>query len=112
MARHFVESEIRGLNHTLVDMLDRARDLTTVPMIITSGYRSPTENEAVGGVRDSAHESGLAVDLKNIDGNACFQIVKALLGVGFKRIGVYNYHIHTDIDESKPQSVIWTGVSH
>jgi uncharacterized protein YcbK (DUF882 family) len=112
MARHFTDTEVGGLRPELVDLLDRARDLTTVPFIITSGYRSAAQNEAVGGVRDSSHESGLAVDLKNFDGNAAFQIVKALLAVGFRRLGIYNYHIHVDIDLSKPQNVIWTGVSH
>lgn len=33
------------------------------PLIITSGYRCPAENTAAGGVSDSLHMEGLAVDL-------------------------------------------------
>ena len=32
------------------------------PIIITSGYRSPALNEAVGGVKNSAHVAGRAAD--------------------------------------------------
>jgi len=34
------------------------------PLIITSGYRSPRVNKAVGGVENSAHALGLAADFK------------------------------------------------
>lgn len=34
------------------------------PIIISSGYRCPKLNKAVGGVKDSKHQEGLAVDLK------------------------------------------------
>ena len=33
------------------------------PITITSGYRSPTLNEAVGGVRESHHLEGYAADI-------------------------------------------------
>jgi len=33
------------------------------PIIITSGYRCPALNAAVGGARDSAHMDGLAADI-------------------------------------------------
>lgn len=38
------------------------RDILGVPMIITSGYRSPTLNRAIGGSTTSAHCHGLAID--------------------------------------------------
>lgn len=34
------------------------------PIIINSGYRSPALNKAVGGVNNSKHLQGLAVDIK------------------------------------------------
>ncbi|WP_333992690.1 D-Ala-D-Ala carboxypeptidase family metallohydrolase [Burkholderia orbicola] len=47
----------------LAQTLERARALLGGrPMQITSGYRSPTLNRAVGGVPTSAHAQGLAAD--------------------------------------------------
>lgn len=38
------------------------RDLLGVPMLISSGYRSPALNRAVGGSQTSAHPFGRAID--------------------------------------------------
>lgn len=40
------------------------RDILGVPMIISSGYRSPVLNNAVGGSATSAHCYGLAIDFR------------------------------------------------
>lgn len=48
---------------TLVDdLLDPIREKFAVPMIITSGYRCERLNKLVGGVDDSQHMRGEAVD--------------------------------------------------
>lgn len=47
----------------LVDnLLDRIRERFAVPMIITSGYRCERLNKMVGGVDNSQHMKGEAVD--------------------------------------------------
>lgn len=47
----------------LVDnLLDRIRERFAVPMIITSGYRCEKVNKLVGGVDNSQHMKGEAVD--------------------------------------------------
>lgn len=47
----------------LVDnLLDRIRERFAVPMIITSGYRCERLNKLVGGVDNSQHMKGEAVD--------------------------------------------------
>lgn len=38
------------------------RDILGVPMLVSSGYRSPTLNRAIGGSTTSAHCHGLAID--------------------------------------------------
>ena len=111
MSRYFTDSEVDKLDQRLVDKLDRARNLSGMPFLITSGYRTPDENIQAGGLQDSAHCSGLAVDLRCSDGIQRYKILSALLDVGFKRIGCYDRHIHVDLDETKPQYVIWTGES-
>ncbi len=54
-----VLATIRG---TLGPGMQRVRNALDVPVLITSGYRSPTLNAAVGGSRNSAHMTGLAAD--------------------------------------------------
>jgi zinc D-Ala-D-Ala carboxypeptidase len=49
--------------HTTADMLERIRSTLGVPVIVTSGYRSPQVNAAVGGVSSSDHLSGQAADI-------------------------------------------------
>jgi len=46
----------------LAERLEQVRAIFNAPIIITSGYRSPALNCAVGGVPDSAHMFGRAAD--------------------------------------------------
>jgi hypothetical protein len=110
--RWFDEAEVAGLDPRLVAMLDHARGFAKVPFRITSGLRGSAENRSVGGVDDSAHTRGLAVDLACFDARARMRMLSGLIVAGFRRLGVYNLHIHADIDESLPQDVLWTGQSH
>lgn len=110
--KYFLEEEVVGLKDDLVFRLDRARDLFGAAIIITSGYRDPEHNDNIGGVKDSAHSSGLAVDIRCPDKEMQTKLAWALGAAGFRRIGVYNRHIHCDVDSSKPIPAYWTGVSH
>lgn len=47
--------------------LEQIRTLVGKPVIVTSGYRSPAVNKAVGGASNSAHVLGLAADI-NVPG--------------------------------------------
>lgn len=109
---YFSGEEIKGLQTRLIAMLNIARRAAGVPFVITSGFRDPSRNLDVGGVRDSAHEKGLAVDIRLGEGDVPLRIVYGLGRAGFKRIGLYDKHIHVDCDDSKPQDVIWSGISH
>jgi zinc D-Ala-D-Ala carboxypeptidase len=47
----------------LAAVLEQVRELLGgTPIVVSSGYRSPNLNKAVGGAQNSAHLSGLAVD--------------------------------------------------
>lgn len=52
---------LRVLRETAQQM-EKMRALLGYPIIVTSGYRSPALNQAVGGVNSSAHLTGHAVD--------------------------------------------------
>lgn len=47
---------------TTAEMLERIRATLGVPVIVTSAYRSPELNRAVGGVTSSDHMAGQAAD--------------------------------------------------
>lgn len=105
--KYFSDSEIIGLKPELVSMLDKAREVAGVPFKINSGFRTPEQNEKAGGVKDSAHMSGLAVDISCTNDVNRWAIINSLISVGFTRIGVAKTFIHADCDKSKTQKVIW-----
>lgn len=43
---------------------DRVREYLGVPMAVSSGYRSPKLNAAIGGSKTSSHMQGLAMDFR------------------------------------------------
>ena len=47
----------------LAALLEQVRALVGAPIVISSGYRSPALNKAVGGAANSAHVLGLAADI-------------------------------------------------
>jgi uncharacterized protein YcbK (DUF882 family) len=91
-----------------VERLQAARNRYGRTMYISSGYRCREHNAAVGGVEGSAHMLGMAADIRCLIGQNRFELLQALLGAGFTRIGISSQFIHVDIDKSKPDNVIWT----
>ena len=91
---------------TLVDLLDEARQFAGIPFVITSGIRAPRDENDT-----SSHVTGKAVDIRAPTSRHRHRIVEALLLVGIDRIGVYDRHIHADVDKTKPRFVMWVGVS-
>jgi len=94
-----------NISANLVLKLDLARELSGVPFVITSGYRCPKHNQEVGGVKDSTHVNGLAVDIAVPDNIARLNILRGLIIAGFRRIGIGKDFIHADIDKSKPNNL-------
>ena len=94
-----------NISANLVLKLDLARELADTPFIITSGYRCSKHNQEVGGVKDSAHVLGLAVDIAVPDNVARLHILRGLIIAGFRRIGIGKDFIHADIDKSKPNNL-------
>ena len=111
--RHFRRHEFGYWNDVepdedLVYRLDEARTYAARPFVISKG----------GGIRgprhdgdNSAHITGHAVDIRCVDSTARWHMLEAIYLVGFKRVGIYDRHIHVDTDLTKPQNVTWWGKS-
>lgn len=108
---YFTENEVKGLKEDFVEKLDMARGIAGVPFIITSGYRSEAQNEAVGGIKDSEHITGYGVDLAATDNEKRHKILDALYTTGFERIGIYDRHIHVGDSPTHPRPRTWVGIS-
>jgi uncharacterized protein YcbK (DUF882 family) len=69
-------------------MLERVRAHLGAPVTVTSGYRGPALNRAVGGVPTSDHLAGCAADIVVNGYGAPYQVARALaphisvLGIG------------------------------
>ncbi|ATB68875.1 hypothetical protein SJPD1_1056 [Sulfurospirillum diekertiae] len=114
MVEHFKKEEftckcgcgLNNINDDVVYMLDTARQWANIPFKINCGCRCKKHNKDVGGVTDSAHTKGLAVDISTPSDSVRFSIVSALLKVGFKRVLLYDTFIHCDMDLSKPNPIL------
>jgi uncharacterized protein YcbK (DUF882 family) len=91
----------------LAQQLQIARDYFGEPMVFTSGYRCLKLNKAVGGVANSAHTTGSAVDIEFNNEAQAKKLIEALIKAGFKRIGLGWSFIHVDIDHTKPHPAVW-----
>ena len=106
MSKYFKEIET-NMSKEFLFVLDEAREFAGIPFIINSAYRSPEHPLSIKNP-SSSHIKGLAVDIKATDSKTRFKIVKALIEVGFTRIGIADTFIHVDLDLDKTQNVIWT----
>ena len=106
MSKYFKEIET-NMNKDFLFVLDEAREFAGIPFVINSAYRSPEHPLSIKNP-SSSHIKGLAVDIKATDSVTRFKIVKALVTVGFTRIGIADTFIHVDLDLDKTQNVIWT----
>lgn len=105
--KYFSAKEIVGLKPELVNILDKMRGECGFPFKITSGFRTPEQNAKAGGVNDSAHMVGEAVDIAITDSGKRMKIINSAFMNGIKRIGIASTFIHLDISKTLPGGVIW-----
>jgi uncharacterized protein YcbK (DUF882 family) len=104
------------MNEDFMSKLIKLRKKFNEPMIITSGYRHPAHNMAIGGTRYSAHTKGRAVDV-SITGKEAYRLVRLAFDAGMTGIGVaqrgpvIKRFIHIDdLEDSdeNPRPLIWS----
>ena len=80
------------------------------PIKIHSAYRTPEWNKKVGGVANSQHVQGIALDLEHtVMSNAMFHalILENWRALGVRGIGHYKNFVHIDIRDS-PKLAVWS----
>lgn len=70
------------MNHDLLTQLEALRQSLNTPIIVTSGVRCPTRNQEVGGIGNSKHLTGYAVDCY-VPGLSVFDLARAAESQGF-----------------------------
>ena len=108
------------MSMNVIYRLEVARQLLGRAISISSGVRCPKHNEIVGGSPASSHLvmfrddvlCACAIDIKIEHARDAFDTIRALLSVGFTRIGLRSKgdrrFIHADLDYEKAQNVMWT----
>lgn len=86
----------------LVYRLDDARELAGIPFVISSAYR-------VGDI--ASHGRGYGADIRIRSSLERYRVLGGVIEAGFTRIGIYDRHIHVDVDPALPTGVVWIGKS-
>lgn len=71
-------------------ILQPIRDKWGAPIVVTSGYRCPELNKAVGGAKTSQHMLGEAADLKvggKTENKKLFRVIEAMVKSGKLNVG-------------------------
>ncbi len=90
--------EVKGNLQLLVEkILDPLREAWGAPIIVTSGYRCPKLNKAVGGAKTSQHMYGQAADIRTVsdkpaDNRKLFDKIRELKLPYDQLIDEYNYN--------------------
>lgn len=96
-----------SMQKSTLKMLLKARERAGIPFLINSAFRSGKHNRDVGGVENSAHERGYAVDIKATDRETKLKILASLYEAGFNRFGIGTTFIHADNDPAKAAFQVW-----
>lgn len=109
ISRNFKLSEFESpdthevkIDSKLLSILQDIRDYFQKPVIVTSGYRTPEHNKEVGGVDNSYHTQGMAIDFW-VAGISVEKLIEVADYCGAEGIGEYigKNFIHIDIGEKR-----------
>lgn len=114
-ARHGMDNtppklELENLTYT-AEMLDRVRSLLGVPVLVSSAYRSPAVNAAVGGAKTSQHMLGQAVDFTAPSFGTPQQVANAIRKshIPFDQLILeYGRWVHLSFVKSNPRGHVLT----
>lgn len=90
------KSEYLLIATELIEVLEKIRNHFNAPVIINSGYRTPSWNSKVNGASNSYHCKGMAADIK-VKGHSSQEVAKHADSI-MEQGGVINYTNFTHID--------------
>lgn len=101
----FPEDVIENLKE-LSHNLEALRKHIGRPIIITSGYRSPSHNQRIGGAKKSYHIKGMAADIKvkDMSPKIVYNMIELLIKYGKMKeggLGLYSGWVHYDTRGTK-----------
>lgn len=102
-----MKGKLEKLQPSILEVAQKLEAYLGAELTITSGFRDPATNMAVGGVKGSAHTLGYAVDIACTDSATRFKIVAWALSHGITRVGVAKTFVHLDTSPTHPQAVLW-----
>lgn len=96
------------IDQRMVEVADAIRERLGKPLGVNSGLRCSRHNSAEGGVSNSQHLYGTAVDLGKPDGVTPAQMAKIAEDImgNTGGIGIYSWGIHVDTRKTKSR---WNG---
>ena len=100
----------KNMRDDFLEMLDSAREEAGVAFKITSGFRTESYNKSLlkrgyKASKTSSHLKGCAADISCKSSDKRIKIVKALIKVGFTRLGIAKSFIHVDNDPDKSDAI-------
>ncbi len=104
-----MHGEILNLHPDLFKTLTELEKRMGFDLQINSGYRDPEHNSDVGGVEHSEHtyDPAEGADVFCQRSVTRFKMVKELLAMGIRRIGIGATFVHVGIAKDKPQDAMW-----
>ncbi|UGQ45072.1 D-Ala-D-Ala carboxypeptidase family metallohydrolase [Massilia endophytica] len=95
----------------LAALLEQVRAVASRPIAVSSGYRSPAVNAAVGGAGKSAHLLGLAADI-TAPGMTPKELARVVIdaGVVFDQLIFEGTWVHIALSEGPPRGQVLTAV--
>lgn len=95
------------MQRDFVLVLDAIRIRLGMPLIPTSGYRTPAHNDELGAKPNSAHLSGWAADLAIRSDLMRERVVELAIEAGIRRIGIAKTFVHLDLHPTLPSPRLW-----
>ena len=114
LSKNFKVSEIAcpccgkiNVDPQFIDQLQQLRNVLNKPFKINSAYRCERHNREVGGVINSYHRKGSAVDVstKSWKSSELFMLISKSIEYGFGGIGIDRNFIHLDL--RKGDAKLW-----
>ena len=105
-----------NMDEGFMERLVTLRHKFNKPMVISSGYRSSSYNQVIGGARNSPHLYGKAVDVL-VSGKAAHKLIGLAIqhdftGIGVSQRGLYEsrfLHLDTmDNSDIHPRPWVWS----